>query len=468
MIIELDIEWSDPPDGSTTGASLCWGRGLLRIGGSPIWYRGNRDVPEAIEWSWIELLEFVGSRWPYLTTEQSYPLGLAPEDPRGLRRSLKALTTWSEDEADRFDEAVFRFEENHDLARGLHGITVPSVFLLRCGQQLWVTTDETGERYALNEVLQSLESIGEMLHTQLEKAPRTPRRDAAIATWLGRNDVDPRLLIRLTTGFSKRDFPDGLPRDDLNFWEIDPLAGADSEITAAARLSGGNASPRDRLAIIEYIRAQERADTTKLDDLSRQLVPVLERHQSEPPFEQAYALARETRILLDLPRMARVSPEEILDEINVEVLEEHLSPHIDAVGCWGPKHGPAIVLNRNGLHASTEAGRRATLAHELCHLLVDREAALPLAEVLDTSLQTDTEKRARAFAAELLLARPDAREIYSKHNAVKPTLVELQEVFGVSRVLAANQLRNSKPPTMTIAEVQLLDAIIEQGSEIYW
>src|SRR5690606_23559825 len=220
--------------------------------------------------------------------------------------------------------------------------------------------------------------------------------------------------------------------------------------------SGGKASLHDRLAIIEHIRSQEKADTKKLDDLSRQLVPVLKRHQYERSFEQAYALARDTRILLDLPRMSKVSPEEILDELNVEILEEPLSPHIDAVGCWGPRHGPAIVLNRNGLHASTESGRRATLAHELCHLLVDRDAALPLAEVLDTSLQTDTEKRARAFAAELLLARPDAREVYSKHNAVKPTLVELQEVFGVSRVLAANQLRNSKPPTMNIDEVQFL------------
>src|SRR5690606_25844445 len=187
-----------------------------------------------------------------------------------------------------------------------------------------------------SDVLLSLESIGEMLHARLSAAPRTTRSDAAIAKWLGRNDVDPALLIRLTTGFSKRDFTDSLPREDLDFWEIAPLAGADSEITAAARLSGGKASLHDRLAIIEHIRSQEKADTKKLDDLSRQLVPVLKRHQYERSFEQAYALARETRILLDLPRMSKVSPEEILDELNVEILEEPLSPHIDAVGCWGP------------------------------------------------------------------------------------------------------------------------------------
>jgi Zn-dependent peptidase ImmA (M78 family) len=61
------------------------------------------------------------------------------------------------------------------------------------------------------------------------------------------------------------------------------------------------------------------------------------------------------------------------------VIDLWTSDRIDAVACWGPRHGPAVLLNREGRHAHTERGARATLAHEICHLLIDRQGSLPLA-----------------------------------------------------------------------------------------
>jgi Zn-dependent peptidase ImmA (M78 family) len=471
VIIRLDIEWT-VPESVSDPASECWGTGVLYIASKPVWFRGSPTAPEAIEWSWIELLEFLASRWSYLTTEQTYPAGLVPEEPRELRRKLqRALRdTWNEDEGDRLDEAVFRFEECHDLARGLHGITLPSVLVVREGQRAWITTEDEAKLYPLDEVVRNLETIAEILHRRLSSGRRTPRSDKAIAAWLNREKVSSKQLIRLATGLSVNDFSNALPADNLEFWELAGDTGADSEIAAAARLSNasGHFAEKDRVEIIGYIKALERADTAKLDALSESLNGKFESCLGKQPFEQGYSLAAEVRFLLGLEKLKKVELVEIFDDLNIEIIEEKLSQDIDAVGCWGPRHGPAVVLNVNGRHSSSDGGKRATLAHELCHLFVDRSRSLPLTEVLGGRSPIVPERRANAFAAELLLPRSDAKEFYAKHRDVTTALDALTHMFGVGKVLAANQLRNSRPNKITIPEIQVLDKIISQGSDLSW
>jgi len=61
---------------------------------------------------------------------------------------------------------------------------------------------------------------------------------------------------------------------------------------------------------------------------------------------------------------------------------------LEAIAAWGPRHGPVILLNQ-AANQQTEQVKpanlyreRSTLAHEICHLLIDRERALPVSEVL--------------------------------------------------------------------------------------
>ena len=53
-----------------------------------------------------------------------------------------------------------------------------------------------------------------------------------------------------------------------------------------------------------------------------------------------------------------------------------------------------MLLNLDARYASSSGRRRATLAHEICHLLVDRGSALPLVEVLGGRTAEHVERRA--------------------------------------------------------------------------
>lgn len=89
-------------------------------------------------------------------------------------------------------------------------------------------------------------------------------------------------------------------------------------------------------------------------------------------------------------------------------------------------------------------GRRATLAHEIAHLLVDRSGSLPLAEVLGGArTPSRAESRAGAFAAELLLPRSIAApKMINAEEDPEGQVRVLQRTYGVSKVVVAGQAYN--------------------------
>lgn len=100
-----------------------------------------------------------------------------------------------------------------------------------------------------------------------------------------------------------------------------------------------------------------------------------------------------------------------------------------------------MVVNAEGQHARWPSGRRATLAHEVCHLLFDAHHALPVAEALGGRMPRDLEQRARAFAAELLLPRSVVAAQFDGDALATVRRAAIR--YGVSKELAAWQLRNS-------------------------
>ena len=88
---------------------------------------------------------------------------------------------------------------------------------------------------------------------------------------------------------------------------------------------------------------------------------------------------------------------------------------------------------------------RITLAHELCHLLIDREGALPVIDVLGGHFDNFIEQRANAFAAELLLPRSQIERIWA--SKVKSSLTDIvneaTHEFQVSKSVAHAQIFNS-------------------------
>jgi Zn-dependent peptidase ImmA (M78 family) len=91
---------------------------------------------------------------------------------------------------------------------------------------------------------------------------------------------------------------------------------------------------------------------------------------------------------------------------------------------------------------------RVTLAHELCHLLLDQEHTLTAVEVLHSRMPLNIERRAKAFAGEFLLPGTVAAEQWKKEKSPR-SLTELDEFlsnlsrdFGVTRSVAAWKLEH--------------------------
>lgn len=189
--------------------------------------------------------------------------------------------------------------------------------------------------------------------------------------------------------------------------------------------------------------------TPELDQLSEAAIAVLQAAANEPPYEQGYLLATWLRAEPGAVHAnGKIDPSALLRRWGVPVVEVALDlASLDAIGCWGSQHGPGVVINADGAHANSKAGRRATLAHEVAHLLVDRTGSLPLAEVLGGRTALHVEQRARAFAAELLLPRAVAvSEFLDSDSDYELVLRRVMKNFGVSSEVIAWQVRNSRAP----------------------
>jgi Zn-dependent peptidase ImmA (M78 family) len=182
-----------------------------------------------------------------------------------------------------------------------------------------------------------------------------------------------------------------------------------------------------------------------LDVLGAEALQLLAEMPAQKPAEQAGALARWFRSRLELGQ-GPIDPVKLVRSFGIDVRDVALgAPGIDAVSVWGPRHGPTVLVNSRGRHAQREAGRNSTVAHELCHLLVDRTGALPLAEVFTRS-SLPIEARARAFAAEFLIPADVVSNAFQSKEKPRKVLKSLCKNYGVSRELVAWQARNSGVP----------------------
>lgn len=443
--LSFEVEWRDLPDGAGAGTPLAWGDGVLSVLGTAVWCNGVAPSIKPIRWSWIELLEFLGNKWPSLVGEQQYPLGMTPKTPGSLRSDVESR--WNPDDGLarqelEEDQELFRFEGRHDLARGMRGIDLPSVVIMREGEQAWVCT-EYGENYVdLDALVGDLERIGDSIASHVDGCS-DERVAAALRKWRAREQPDRKTLIRFATGLPSTLLASDTKYAALEYWELEAVSGSDSEIAAAARLlPGARLDVVEIEAILDQIRSVPSIPTPGLDALAVELAEALHDLNGADPFRLGEAGAVEVRKRLQLGD-ERVDPEQILRSLAIPILRMELTELIDAIGCWGPRHGPAVVLNTAGKRSKVAHGARATLAHELCHLLFDRNKALPMAEVLGGRVPYRPERRANAFAAELLFPRLRARQIYARKKTLDAALFAASEAFDVSRSLAAGQFLNA-------------------------
>jgi hypothetical protein len=130
--------------------------------------------------------------------------------------------------------------------------------------------------------------------------------------------------------------------------------------------------------------------------------------------------------------------------------------NLDAIAIWGPSHGPGVLVNKSSRRLALgrqekvagSGAARVTLAHELCHLLVDREHALGAVEILNGRMPLMVEQRARAFAAAFMLPSEAAAQMWRDvspertQDGIRSLLKRLTQRFGVTTSIAAWQLEH--------------------------
>ncbi|MEE9614131.1 MAG: XRE family transcriptional regulator [Thermodesulfobacteriota bacterium] len=161
-----------------------------------------------------------------------------------------------------------------------------------------------------------------------------------------------------------------------------------------------------------------------------------------------YDLAEKTRDKLGIAQDAPISSlrELCIDKLALPVIQSELPDSI-AGATVANNELRGIVVNISGRNENVWI-RRATIAHELGHLLWDPDQNLERIRVdqydeIDKAWSSDigidyVEQRANAFAAEFLAPQRVAAKIYKKEGSLRAVM----ENFGVSFTLARYQVWN--------------------------
>jgi len=420
----------DDPEG------LAWGEGQILMEGEPVWVGEGPEGEEIpLVWTWIDLLEFLGRWWPWLIMEEDYPLPVKPLYPAFfIQEAERRWLELPEDQVEEEEEIAHRFIARHDLADAFKGLFLPSLMLLRQGKTCHISVAAAHRTWVRpwSEVQDTLEKAGECLAASVLNSSN-PRAAHALSLWRQRKKRLEEKELDISTSLSQA--------TRNRFHGIDWRS---SEIRAAARMSSGAVVMADQEELLACVAAAPRVKTPELDRLAALIRA--EFAETGPPHEQGYWAAGRLRRELGADERKAVDPRKFLEQWGVLVWSFHREGcPVEAVAAWGDDHGPVIIVVNKAAssRAGHEHGERATLAHEIAHLILDREGAVPAGEVLGGRTPEYPEKRARAFAAEFLLPRKTAEAVVRSQPSLLEAANILQKTYRISTELLAWQINNS-------------------------
>jgi Zn-dependent peptidase ImmA (M78 family) len=278
------------------------------------------------------------------------------------------------------------------------------------------------------------EKFGQLLYERLAGATGQ--------TWTARADMKPNEALALAVGKPRPTLLKHLEsrlRSLGQKFDLASLAHNIPEIVVAARMAPSYLSDSDIIQLLKWIsEVPSHSINPSLTEASAAARKWLDDHFNPAwkEFDEGYELANWFRRYREIKNDTdALEVDGIISEWNVGVMMREFVSSLDAIAVWGKSHGPTIIINARGVHAHSSGGRRATLAHEICHILLDRKSALPILEVLGGKVPKGIESRARAFAAELLLPRSAARRVVSESYSVQAAVDRLADKYRVSASL---------------------------------
>ena len=185
-----------------------------------------------------------------------------------------------------------------------------------------------------------------------------------------------------------------------------------------------------------------------------------------PAWEHGYYLAQKTRDLLGYtPNEPIESLREVCDDLEIPLLHAKLSSlHAGATIVTHDVRG--IVVNTEGRNKNVWI-QRATIAHELGHLLWDPDEKLKRIRVdtydeiddfyIDRDAKDFVEARANAFAIAFLAPLAAVKKEFLRHTHYPTGVRSIMDKFGVSYTAAKYQIWNAIERKCELAELSVAD-----------
>lgn len=449
-VFALRMAFARDPDegrGADPLASLAWGEFQIWVEGRNLCsHLEGRERIDSVHWYLLPVIEWFARNWDPLLHEERLPV----ENADGAAwRSLQATRfpppAIEEDEPrlEAWESAWQNWWRRHALRSSREGGLFPDVVFRRARDRVevsWgpVASEERSCRFSgtespgfvrlppqavaepLHEVLsgacqhlrspasesERIRNLGRELHTL-----RTERRGNRRLTWLAGLGTDARTVRDrwVATKKSLKQSLSGFGRAPLDaMFEASQTRLVVTGSCQAALIFGSLApdvKSEDVLTlarIMVELHAAEGHSAGNPMTVGEQPVEGSMSH----PWSQGYALAEELHDNLDgrFIEDGFVDITGLVGHFGVTLRDCELTDaSTRGVSIAGPRHRPAIVVNRRNPMNQSSEGRRFTLAHELCHLLFDRDAGQRLAVASGPWAPRETEQRANAFAAMLLM-----------------------------------------------------------------
>lgn len=444
----LDLQLESDPDGDN-GAPLTsvgsWGRWRLWVAGNNLCEydltQDHGDVVrcDAVTWYLAPLIRWLAVNWDPLLHEERLPLqqrSSAMSAATARHTYISAIETTADD-VDRF-EPWQEWASRHSLRWAAEGGLVPDIFIRRLGDDIevswgdrWQPGGEAAQfvldegcaypsaaaaSQALDEALRWFLARPELIHwpwmaeirTAVDSRTRPNAQETRLAWHIDGAGVRGRLtelFLNLRAEYAvswQGVFAD--MADSVCLTRLSPAAamfGAlspDLSTDAATRLLAITADALDRGAVLQAPATVEQY---------RQREPI---RLGSSIWAQGYGLAQ------TFIEEAEALPGQENDDpfsINLDALLGRMGVVIrtEALGVRGPRgvalagEGLAATIVVNSDHPMNEnvPGQRFTIAHELCHILYDRDRARRVTHVSTPWAPRAVEQRANAFAAMMLM-----------------------------------------------------------------
>ncbi len=429
-----------------------------------------------VRWHLLSVLEWLAENFDELLHETRLPVPATGIDAaQTMERARRHLGVNDLDELERWQTWWAR----HNVRAAAEGGLLPNVYLRRRGGRVELSWDSgdvdfAPEDFAFGHVaghdLLEPDEAGHVLFQWLDDAsaalseqPEAGSRVAALRQRVTALADVARYERRLALAA-------GFPADDaglIDEWrELQALGyGGDDARRAAfhaphdelvvtgscvAQLMWGTLSPTldaaDRRRIVSMLLQVYAPDTesAELAGLVRQEPLATDLREA---WERGYALAEQLHDDLAIDQVGQVDVEAILVRLGVDIRAIDLSDEgIRGLTVASREHRPTVVVNRRFKHGDGEDVRRFTLAHELCHLVVDRDQGrdIALASSEDWA-PVDVERRANAFAAMFLMPRAAVQRAVAQSTEPPETVggaAFVADRLGVPVQTAIHHLKN--------------------------